>query len=156
MRCLFLSAVTLVLCVGATPADAPAQPLVQSADERAIRALEERERAAVLAEDRAALERIWSERFVVNNPQNAVSPDRAAVLSAVERGQIRYSRFERRIEALRFEGEVAIVMGGETIVRAAPAGTPATAVERRFTHVWRRVESEWQLIGRHANVIAPQ
>src|SRR5690606_20558116 len=66
-----------------------------SADERTIRSLEEQERIAVLKEDVAALERLWAEQFIVNNPQNEISADRGAVLDRVRRGLIRYSKFER-------------------------------------------------------------
>jgi len=121
--------------------------------ESVIRSLEEQERVALLNEDLAALERLWSERFVVNNPQNTVSQDRAAVLDLVRRGLIRYSRFDRQIEAIRIQGDMAIVMGSEAVVRRdAAAGQPA--LPRRFTHVWRQVNGTWQLVARHANVVA--
>jgi ketosteroid isomerase-like protein len=121
--------------------------------ETAIRSLEEQERAAVLNEDVPALERLWSEQFIVNNPQNEISADRNAVLDRVKRGLIRYSQFERRIESIRFDGDVAIVMGSETVVRKGDtAGAPPT-VRRRFTNIWRQSGSTWHMIARHANVV---
>ena len=48
-------------------------------DEMMIRQLEEQERQAVLNQDTAALEGIWSEAFVVNNPRNAISMSRGDV-----------------------------------------------------------------------------
>jgi hypothetical protein len=150
-----------LLLAGPLSVPAMAQPTGQAAaQEDAIRSLEEQERTAVLREDVPALERLWSEQLIVNNPQNEISADRSAVLDRVKRGLIRYSRFERRIEAIRFTDDLAIVMGSETIVRkvdpAAPAaGAPAapTAVQRRFTNVWRRSGSTWRMIARHANVV---
>ena len=124
-----------------------------SADEREIRSLEDRERTAVLAEDTVALARIWAVDLIVNNPQNAVSADRAAVFALIAAGRIRHARFERRIEALRIAGDIAIVMGGETVVARVSTGLAPAAVERRFTHAWRRTSAGWRLLARHANII---
>ena len=123
-----------------------------AATEDTIRALEEQERQAVLREDVTALELLWSDRLVVNNPQNTVSPDRAVVVDLVRRGLIRYARFDRRIEVIRFHNDIAVVMGSETIIRRAEAGDP-TPVDRRFTHIWQRTGTAWRLIARHANAL---
>ena len=48
-------------------------------EEDVIRQLEEQERQAVLKQDLTALERLWSEEFIVNNPQNQISSSRDAV-----------------------------------------------------------------------------
>jgi ketosteroid isomerase-like protein len=108
---------------------------------------------AVLEEDVQALERLWSEQLIVNNPQNEISADRSVVLDRVKRGLIRYSRFERRIESIRVSDDVAIVMGSETVVRRGNAASPAQAVQRRFTNVWKRSGQAWRMIARHANVV---
>ena len=108
---------------------------------------------AVLKEDVAALERLWSAQFIVNNPQNEISADRNAVIDRVKRGLIRYSQFDRRIEAIRFNEDIAIVMGSETVVRKGDAAKPAQAVHRRFTNIWRRSGTTWHMIARHANVV---
>lgn len=121
--------------------------------EATIRSLEEQERMAVLKEDVPALERLWSDRLIVNNPQSEISADRNAVLDRVKRGLIRYSQFERRIEAIRFSEDIAIVMGAETVVPKSEAANPAPAVQRRFTNIWRRSGTTWHMIARHANVV---
>ena len=123
-----------------------------SADEKTIRSLEEQERIAVLNEDVAALERLWAEQFIVNNPQNEISADRDVVLDRVRRGLIRYSKFERRIEAIRFNEDIAIVMGSETVVPKSDAGS-SQAVHRRFTNIWRKTGATWRAVARHANVV---
>jgi hypothetical protein len=89
----------LLLLLLVQPLELRAQQAAPANAESAIRALEEQERVAVLNEDLATLERLWSDRLMVNNPQNAVSPDRATVLDLVRGGLIRYSRFDRQIEA---------------------------------------------------------
>lgn len=123
----------------------------QSSAESAVRALEERERLAVLAEDTAALRDIWAPTLIVNNPQNEISSDRDVVLGLIAAGRIRHARFERRIEAVRLDNDIAIVMGGETVVTRVASGPAPKPVERRFSHTWRRTDAGWRLIARHAN-----
>ena len=125
----------------------------RSAEESAIRSLEEQERMAVLNGDIVALERLWAEQFIVNNPQNEISANRDAVLDRVRRGLIRYSKFERRIEAIRFSEDIAIVMGSETVVPKNDDAGSNQAVHRRFTNIWRKTGTTWRVIARHANVI---
>jgi hypothetical protein len=43
--------------------------------ESSIRALEERERQAVLASDTDTLQKLWSPLMIVNNPQSTITPD---------------------------------------------------------------------------------
>src|SRR4051812_31419653 len=50
-------------------------------DEAPLRASEEASGHATQTRDYAALERLWSENFVVNAPNNAVYSSRAAVLN---------------------------------------------------------------------------
>lgn len=119
--------------------------------EREIRTLEERERSAVLAEDTLALRELWAPQFMVNNPSNTIAEDRSTVFALIAAGRIRHLRFERRIEAVRIEGDLAIVMGGETVVSREAAGQAGAPVERRFSHVWVRTSSGWRLVARHAN-----
>lgn len=143
-----------LLLAGCAAAPPPADRSRPAADEAAIRAVEERERAAVLDRDVAALGQLWSEHLVVNTPANRISPDRSAVFDLLRRGAIHYSSFERSIERVRIDGDLAIVMGAETIRPAADAPRAGQTVQRRFTHVWRKEGEGWLLIARHSNVIA--
>lgn len=126
------------------------------ADEQAIRALEEQERLAVLNRDVDALKRIWSERMLVNAPGNKVSSGRDVALGLMESGAIHYTLFERSIEALRIDGDIAFVMGGETIKPTGEAPQAGQTVRRRFTHVWKKDGETWRLVARHANILPPQ
>lgn len=126
-----------------------------SQTEAAIRSLEEQERWGVLAQDFAALERIWAEEFIVNSPFNQIAPNRAVVLDIFRQGMAQYVSFERRIEEIRMDGDLVIVMGGETVRPTGKAPRAGETIERRFTHVWRHDGSAWKLIARHANNITP-
>ena len=124
-------------------------------EEDVIRQLEEQERQAILQQDVAALEHLWAEELIVNNPQNLISPNRDAVLALVKKGLIRYAAFERRIEPIRFSADIVIVMGAETVEPVGDAPRAGARVERRFTNIWRRQDPTWHMIARHANVISP-
>ncbi len=124
-------------------------------EEDVIRQFEEQERQAVLQQDLATLERLWAEEFIVNNPQNQISPSRDAVLALVKQGLIRYTAFERRIESIRFSADLAIVMGAETVEPVGDAPRAGGTVQRRFTNIWRKQDATWHMIARHANVTAP-
>lgn len=126
-----------------------------TSEEDTIRQLEEQERQAVLKEDTAALERLWSEEFIVNNPQNRITSSRDDALMLVKRGLIRYAAFDRRIEAIRFNDDIAIVMGAETVEPVGDTARAGSIVERRYTNIWRKKDATWRMIARHANVIAP-
>jgi ketosteroid isomerase-like protein len=147
--CLRTSSVVLV-CLLCTSA---AQAQNTSADEAAVRKLDEQERVAVLKADRGALERLWSEQLTVNAPTNRVNVGRKAVLDLISRGVLHYSSFERDIEAVRLYGDVAVVMGAET---ARPAGKGPGAgelVRRRFTNVWQKDRASWIMIARQAATV---
>jgi ketosteroid isomerase-like protein len=124
-----------------------------SDEEAAIRSLEERGRSGVLNRDTLALMSVWSEHFAVNTPNNQVAPNRRAVFDRIRQGMIHYSSFEATIEHIRVDGDIAIVMGAETVRPTGRARLAGKTVNRRFTHVWRKGESGWRLIARHANII---
>ena len=143
----------LLGCASAAPAN---QLAVDSTGvEATIRSLEEQERLAVLKQDSQALQRLWSERFMVNSPLNQIAPSRSVVLGFLQQGLMHYSSFERRIEQIRFDGVVAIVMGGETVQPIGNAPLAGQTVQRRFTHVWKHEQGAWHLIARHANNVTP-
>ncbi len=125
-----------------------------SADEQAVRAADTAAVTAVLKRDIPAMEKLWAEQFMVNSPNNAVTPNRAAVIEFVKRGMINYSSYEQQIESIRIYGDTAVVMGSETV---RPISGPAAGqtVQRRFTNVWRKEGGTWRGIARHASVVPP-
>jgi len=146
----------LMAAVLASSASGQPESRAPSGSEESIRSLENQERVAVLAGDTATLERLWSGTMIVNNPQSSISADRGVVLALVRKGLIRYSSFKRTIEAIRFDGDIAIVMGSEEVVPAGDAPHAGQTVHRRFTNIWKLKGTTWVMIGRHANVIPPK
>lgn len=154
----YLRAAGLVsLVMGLLSQDSFAQEArdITGAEEDTIRSLEEQERMGVLDQDLEALEQIWSEGYMVNSPFNQVAPEKSVVLDIFREGLAQYSSFDQRIEHLRVTGDIAIVMGAETVQPIGNAPRAGETVERRFTHVWERDGATWRLIGRHANNVAP-
>ena len=145
---------TLLLLLGCVTTYAGAQaPGRDSAAEATVRALDDRERLAALNQDYAALERLWSEHFMVNAPSNQILPNRSAVLDWFRKGMTTRSSFERSIEQVRVDGDIAIVMGVETLTPIGNAPQAGQTVRRRFTNIWKKEGATWRLWARHANVI---
>lgn len=157
MKTSFVVVVLVALsALSAETSRAQEAPSPYAADEAAIRSLENEERLAVLNRDLASLEELWSDRLLVNAPGNRVSPSRDVPLGLVQAGVIHYTAFERGIEALRIDGDIAVVMGAETIEPTGKAPHAGQTLQRRFTHVWKRDGETWRLIARHANVLPPE
>jgi hypothetical protein len=130
----------------------------RSSVENIVRALDDQERVAALQRDVPALERLWSDQFVLNSPDNQVVVGRSTVLDKFVRGGvINFSSFERRIELILADGPLVIIMGLETVVPitdAPAAGLVAgQAIRRRFTNIWKDEDGTWRLFIRHANVL---
>lgn len=130
------------------------------ATEEMIRKLDDEERQAALDRNVSALERLWSEDFTVNAPNNAVSIGKKAVMETfVKSGIINFSSYERKIEFIRIDGDYGFIFGLEILVPktdAPSAGLVAgQTVNRRYTNIWKNEKGTWRLFARHANVIPP-
>lgn len=128
--------------------------------EPTIRIFEDQERAAALERNVPVLEKLWSDDFTVNAPNNRVVVGKQAVLDMfVKSGIIDFSSFERTIEYFKADGDKVVVMGFEVVTpkNDAPAAgfRAGVPVKRRFTNIWKleRPDGKWRLYWRHANVI---
>ena len=116
---------------------------------RQIRELQDLNRRAFLAADVDRLRGLWSDDLLVNSPINRVH-DKNQVLDLLQRGIIRHVSLEEHVEVATRQGDLVIVMGRDE-VSDVPGSPP---IARRFTNVWRASGSSWELIARHANVVA--
>lgn len=124
-------------------------------EEDLVRSLDDQERIAALKMDVPALERLWSDQFTVNAPNNQVVVGKRAVLETfVSRGIINFSSFERTVEFLRVDGDFAFIMGAETVRPTGDAPMAGQTVQRRFTNIWKKEAGTWRLYARHANNVA--
>jgi ketosteroid isomerase-like protein len=134
------------------------EALERMSNEELVRSLDDQERVAALNRDVPALERLWSDHFVVNAPNNQVVVGRQENLDTFVRGGvINFSSFERTIEFVQVDGDFGVLMGLETVVPRTDvpsAGLVAgQVIRRRFTNIWKNEGGTWRLYWRHANVI---
>ena len=127
--------------------------LAQDQREDEIRRLERLERESVLKGDSAALfDKIWSPNMIVNTPANVVGTVEGTK-AQLRSGNLNYLSFERNIEKITFDDNVAIVMGGEIIKPQGHQVNAGKTVTRRFTNVWVYKDKSWSIIARQATII---
>ena len=132
---------------------APSLVSAQSAKQKAmieqeIRKLDLAHADAILRGDLAALDKLWTEDFRVNNPFNGI--DRA---DRIRTGAVTYSSFVREPESILVHGNTVIVMGRETAVPKESSPDAGKTINRRYTNIWMKRQGKWRLIARHASVI---
>lgn len=125
----------------------------QDPREAKIKRQENLEREAVLKGDSVALfNKIWSSKMVINTPANVVGTVEGTK-EHVRTGGLNYSSFERSIEKITFNDNVAIVIGGEIIKPKGSQPNAGKTVTRRFTHVWKQSRNSWSIVARQATII---
>jgi ketosteroid isomerase-like protein len=148
------TAAVLLLLIAIAPL--PARAADQSSGlEAQIRKLNAEEVQALLKNDVKALDRLWSDDFVVTNPFNAFLTKRQ-VLAQVGADAISFSSYERQVDYVRRQGDVVIVAGGETVGWAGRMPIAGTTSKLRFTSVWRMQGARWKEVARHASTILPK
>ena len=90
--------------------------------------------------------------MIINTPANVVGTVEGTK-THLRSGGLSYLTFERNIEKISFNDNVAVVMGGEIIRPQGQQVNAGKTVSRRFTHVWLLKNSVWSLIARQATII---
>lgn len=129
--------------------------IVKAQDSRdsIIRSLDNLEREAFLQGDSLPLfNRLWSPKMVVHNPQNKVGTVEGTKM-LIRTGKSKYLSFERTIEKITFDDNLAIVMGEEKIKPQGFQDHAGKLVTRRFTNIWKFSNNSWSLIARQATII---
>lgn len=89
--------------------------------------------------------------MIVNTPANIVGTVEGT--KAIFRsGGLNYLSFERTIEKISFNDNIAIVMGGEIIKPQGQQPNAGKTVSRRFTHIWLYKNNSWSIIARQATI----
>ena len=126
----------------------------QSDDETEIRRLEEYWTELLDKGDTTALLAIWSENYVVNNPNGKIVTPKDIV--ALMKGGHIFPAVKRIIEKITFNQNMAIVMGKELQQPASMITNHNDWIPRRFTNVWIKTESGWQLAARQSSRVITQ
>jgi len=125
----------------------------QQNKEAEIRDLENREREAVLKSDSAALyNKLWSPNMVIHTPANRIGTV-DGTKTQLRTGRLNYLSFERNIEKITFNDNLAIVMGEEKIKPQGQQDNAGKLVTRRFTNIWKNENNSWSIIARQATII---
>ena len=121
----------------------------QSSDELEIRKLEKHWTELLDQGDTTALLEIWSENYVVNNPNGKIVTPRD-IVALMKRGH-KFPAVKRIIENITFNQDIAIVMGKELQQPADLNPNPEQWIPRRFTNVWIKNKNVWQLAARQSS-----
>jgi hypothetical protein len=124
----------------------------QSAVESEIRRLDQLEAQATISGDTATLKKLWSPGFVVNNPANTIV-NVTQIRALMNAGKIAYATFSRVIEKVTITDNVAVTMGYEENQPEKATDNAGSKVTRRYTNVWLKGKSGWQIVARQATII---
>jgi hypothetical protein len=124
----------------------------QDSREPEIRQLENIEREAVLKGDSLTLFKLWSPNMVIHNPANIVMTV-VGTKMLLRTGKLNYISFERTIEKITFDDNLAIVMGEEKLKPQGLSSNAGKLVTRRFTNIWKFSNNSWSIIARQATII---
>ena len=147
-RVILLAMACATVLTGSASAQSPKR---QATVEQEIRRLDLAHADAVLRGDQAAMNKLWTGDFIVNNPFNEI--DKA---DRIRTGAVTYSSFARVPESVVIHGETAVVMGREAVVPKGTSPDAGKTINRRYTNIWMKREGRWRLVARHASVICRQ
>jgi hypothetical protein len=125
----------------------PAIRIKMETDE--IRSLENLEMKAVTQGDTARLFQLWSTDLIVTNPDNSIK-DFSAIKKDLLENKPLESPFNRVIENITLNENVAVVMGYETPTVNSPKKSEGIIV-RRYTNIWMKDGNVWKLTARQAS-----
>jgi len=127
--------------------------IAQDIRDTEIRRLENVEREAVMRGDSTLLfNTLWSPKMVIHTPANRVGTVDGTKMQ-LRTGKLNYLSFERNIEKITFNDNLAIVMGEEKIKPQGDQDNAGKLVTRRFTNIWKYKNKKWTIIGRQATII---
>ena len=121
--------------------------------ETEIRKLEGEARNAILKKDTLVLLALFSPGFVVNSPGNKVETFQD-LLIRIKSGALDRESFEKNIEKITFNENVAIVMGSEIVKPTGNAASAGRTIKRRYTNIWMKSKKSWQLVARQSTIIS--
>jgi ketosteroid isomerase-like protein len=107
---------------------------------------------ALLTADRAALERLLADDFLLVDVMRGAENSKAALLDAVGGGMVRFESIEPAEARVRLYGDTAVV-NGRTQMKMTFAGNAAT-VQSRYTHVFVKQQGEWRFASAQGTPIA--
>jgi len=109
-------------------------------------------RLAMMARDRAALEKIYAPGLSYSH-SNGKQENRAEAIEAVVNGKDRIESIELKDISVVIYGTTALVKA--KITMRMTDGDSATILNLDVLHVWIKSSSNWQMVARHAMRLNP-
>lgn len=104
--------------------------------------------------DTTALLKLWTENYVVNNPNGKiVTPE--DIVAHMKSGH-KFPAVERIIENIIFNQDVVIVMGKELQQPGNMTTNHEEWIPRRFSNVWIKSKNGWQLAARQSSKVCTE
>ena len=122
--------------------------------EREVRLVDQAAAKAILERDEAAIDLYFARDSVTNNPRGGLTHGTEGVKALFRNGVINYASFERTIESIQVRGNTAKVMGNEVLTERLKTGEVGPPIRRRYTNVWMKNGSKWQIVARHASIVS--
>jgi ketosteroid isomerase-like protein len=120
---------------------APSPGRAQSAEEAAVRAVEERRVKALVGDDFATLESIFGDDLHYTH-SSAVVDDKASFMTALRTGKTKYESMERGPAAVRIYGDTALMTG--TAIVGLRGRTEKLSL--RYTLLYVKRAGEWKMV----------
>jgi hypothetical protein len=125
----------------------------QGTAETEIRKLENDQREAFLKKDTAALFVLFSPNFIVHAPTNKITT-LGELKMLIRKGEVDLETFERVTEKVTLNDNIGIAMGHETVRPTGKMPNAGKTVKRRYTNIWMKNGSSWQLVARQSTIIS--
>jgi hypothetical protein len=97
--------------------------------------------------------KLFAPNFVVNAPTNKVTTLQDLKL-LIRKGEVDMEVFDRVTEMVKFNNNIAIAMGNETLHPTGKMPNAGKTVKRRYTNIWMKNKNNWQLVARQATIIS--
>lgn len=124
----------------------------QGADEAELQRLETAWNDAHMRGDAAALDRLFADDLVVQVP-GMRAMTKSDSLGVFASGRMKFDRYESSETKVRLYGGTAVVTG--RIRRSRTNGGSTYEDDWRFTKVYHRNATSWQVVSFHASNVAP-
>ena len=138
----------VIMSLGLLVADA-ASAQTQNAIEQELIKLEQTLADAAVKKDRATFERLYADDYVYTHSNGSVLNKAQDVAESVA-SDTKWTSIKLDDVKVRIFGDVAIVTALETSLGAAKGYVPGP---RRYTDIWVKRNSRWQMIGGQATLV---
>lgn len=123
--------------------------MAQSKDEKAVTAVVEQMRKAMVDGDSTTLEKLCDDRLTYGHSGGALPQDKKAFVSDIASGRSDFVTLDLTEQTVTVAGETAVVRH-RLMADTNDLGKGAGKVDLRIILVWHKTKGEWKLLARQA------